>query len=159
MVEDNKVTHVESNALAHTSTSISSIFQAEFADHTPPMSIHASHENFGIEAHQGFLNVMKESRSAGNLREDNSFRENTTEIPGHAHNSQVCHFSPVLFPDASWVLFKIWPTQRNYTQEIATLLEKLQKVATHLAIFKKAEKYISLYQMYSLGNWGLPLDS
>lgn len=46
------------------------------------MSIHASHENFGMEAHEGFMNVMKDSRSAGNLRNNGSYREGI-------HNSQV----------------------------------------------------------------------
>lgn len=131
MVEDNKVTHAKSNALAHTSTSISSIFQAEFADHTPPMSIHASHENFGIEAHQGFLNVMKESRSAGNLREDNSFRENTTEIPGHAHNSQVCHFFRCWFQMLAGCCLKSGPPKGitlKYLQHISRNCKKLQQI-------------------------------
>ena len=39
-------------------------------------------------------------------------------------------FSPVLVPDASWVLFKVWLTQRNYTQEIATHLKKLRCITS-----------------------------
>lgn len=44
--------------------------QTEYNEATPPLSIHASHEKFGSEVahHEGFMDVMKQSRSAGNLR-------------------------------------------------------------------------------------------
>ena len=62
-------------------------------------------------------------------------------------------FFPVLVPDASWVLFKVWPAQRNYTQVIATHQEIAKRCNTSGHFQEGSKIHIPLSDVFT-GKFG-----